>query len=241
MQNCQYTRFLHIIVYTVYRIALYVTIYILKIWWKLLTWLLIRREAKNIFTKVFRLVSAEVSIYTGFTNNRIYGLSYIIICYRIYWKYGGSYWRGCWIARGEAKNVFTKVFRLVSAEVSIYTGFTNNRIYGLLYIIICYRIYIEKKQDIRSTAAPVRSKSQTGVWDPRESEIPAGREWIPDSDPRESGIPQPGVPAPGMYCRRFTAQKIRNKENRRLADTLSWFFSWVTDSQTDTSLRWNHI
>ena len=84
MQNCQYTRFLHIIVYTVYRIALYVTIYILKIWWKLLTWLLIRREAKNIFTKVFRLVSAELSIYTGFTNNRIYGLSYIIICYRIY-------------------------------------------------------------------------------------------------------------------------------------------------------------
>jgi hypothetical protein len=34
-------------------------------------------------------------------------------------------------------------------------------------------IYIEKKQDIRSTAAPVRSKSQTGVWDSRESGIPA--------------------------------------------------------------------
>ena len=49
-----------------------------------MTWLLIRREAKNIFTKVFRLVSAEVSIDTGFTYNRIYGLSYIIICYRIY-------------------------------------------------------------------------------------------------------------------------------------------------------------
>ena len=83
------------------------------------------------------------------------------------------------LIRGEAKNVFTKVFRLVSAEVSIYTGFTNNRIYGLSYIIICYRIYIEKKQDIRSTAALVRSKSQTGVWDPwdpRESGIPAGRE-----------------------------------------------------------------
>ena len=47
-------------------------------------WLLIRREAKNIFTEVFRLVSAEVSIYTGFTNNRIYGLSHIIIFYRIY-------------------------------------------------------------------------------------------------------------------------------------------------------------
>ena len=85
--------------------------YILKIWWKLLTWLLIRREAKNIFTKVFRLVSAELSIYTVFTNNCIYGLLYIIICYRI-------------------------------------------------------PVYIEKRQDIRSTAAPVRSKSQTGVWDP---------------------------------------------------------------------------
>ena len=55
--------------------------YILKIWWKLLTWLLNRGEAKNVFTKVFRLVSAEVSIYTVFTNSRIYGLSYIIICY----------------------------------------------------------------------------------------------------------------------------------------------------------------
>ena len=48
-----------------------------------MTWLLIRREAKNIFTKVFRLVSAEVAIYTV-TYNRIYGLSYIIIFYRIY-------------------------------------------------------------------------------------------------------------------------------------------------------------
>ena len=116
--------------------------------------------------------------------SRIYGLSYIIICYRIFilkiwWKL--LTWL---LIRGEAKNVFTKVFRLVSAEVSIYTGFTNNRIYGLSYIIICYRIYIEKKQDIRSRAAPVRSKSPP-VWDPRESGIP-GREWIPDSDP---GIP----------------------------------------------------
>ena len=36
----------------------------------------------------------------------------------------------------------------VSAEVSLYTVFTNNRIYGLSYIIICYRIYIEKKNRI---------------------------------------------------------------------------------------------
>ena len=33
--------------------------------------------------------------------------------------------------RGEAKKLFTKVFRLVSAEVSIYTVFSYNRIYGL--------------------------------------------------------------------------------------------------------------
>ena len=47
-------------------------------------WLLVRGEAKKLFTKVFRLVSSEVSIYTDFTHNRIYGLSNIIICYRIY-------------------------------------------------------------------------------------------------------------------------------------------------------------
>ena len=33
--------------------------------------------------------------------------------------------------RGEAKKLFTKVFRLVRAEVSIYTVFLYNRIYGL--------------------------------------------------------------------------------------------------------------
>ncbi len=34
------------------------------------------------------------------------------------------------------------------------------------------------------------------------------------------------------WDRSFTVQKIRNKENRRLGDTLSWFF-FLGDSPTD--------
>ena len=58
--------------------------------------------------------------------------------------------------RGEAKNVFTKVFRLVSAEVSIYTVFFQIIVYTAYRISLYVTVYIEKKQDIRSTTAPVR-------------------------------------------------------------------------------------
>ena len=47
--------------------------------WKLFTCLLIRREAKNFFYKVFRLVRAEVPIHTIFNYISIYGLTYILI------------------------------------------------------------------------------------------------------------------------------------------------------------------
>ena len=121
--------------------------YILKICWELLTWLLNRGEAKNVFTKAFRLVSAEVSIYTDFTNNRIYGLSYIIICYRIYIE--------------KKQDI-----RSIPVRSKSQTGDWDPRDGNLgsqagnesLTRILGST---EKKQDIRSTAAPVRSKSQT--------------------------------------------------------------------------------
>ena len=46
--------------------------------------MLIRREAKNVFYKVFRLVRAEVPIYTIFKYNDLYGLSYILIYVIVY-------------------------------------------------------------------------------------------------------------------------------------------------------------
>jgi hypothetical protein len=41
-------------------------------------------------------------------------------------------------------------------------------------------------------------------------------------------------------------ESLNRNKDRRLGDTLSWFFSWVTDyrqtdRQTDRSLRCNHI
>ena len=48
-------------------------------------------EAKNIFHKVFRLVSSEAQIYTAFTYICVYDYSYIIIhIYIIYEKYAVS-------------------------------------------------------------------------------------------------------------------------------------------------------
>ena len=145
------------------------------------------------------------------------------------------------LIRGEAKNVFTKVFRLVSPEVSIYTGFTNNCIYGLSYIIICYRKYILKKSRIsvlqqhRYGLNP-RLRTDGGVWDPRESGIPAGREWIPDSDPGIHG--SLGSLSLGSPPRECTVEDLPHKKFgiKKTDDSLTrcpgFFPGWQTVRRT---------